>query len=759
MNLAKGKIMKVVVLSSLMVFVSLSAFGQRNGNNQPYGPVYNGNQNGGTYWNNNNNNNNNYQPQPIPKKVQACMDAYRPLTSQSDWDLENTCRNENNQEVVKNKLPELTNCIQTGKRVGPNAFMTSKCFEESYRNKMADVNYTNCIVAVKSTNNSFYDDQICSDSELRGLIADPAMKACQSYIEKDLNRAWGVEAMRLCKDKNLRDNVGSKPFRDCNSDMKKYNMNVGDAIGFCSQPQPKVAEGLLKIKSCIVEMNRVFGSPRGTEVCIRNISNMDISSKENIACMNNTIRSTSDHFLDLLDGNGAATFMRDLTVDCKKPASAWTNNSLRYINTFVVASSERVNNGQQEIGGLSALAFDAADSTLFALSDQRFQGKNYIFKFDVKDIGNGFDYTQEDKVFAVKPEFNDGSRTTRFDIDSEGMALDAEGNVIISAETLSENDRSYIKVFNPAGKQIEAIELPQKYYNFKLETVTYKESDNNNGNYNNNNYNNGNNNNGNNWNNYNNGNNNNNGNGGGVVRVYHGNGNGNFNCTNCFSNNAGIQNGKNDGQDDQDDKNTKTRSYIQRTFLNNQGVSENKGFESLTLSRDGKALFTATEQPLRQDRIKNGNFVRILRLEKSPTWKPVAEFLYKLEDDVVDNGMSEMLSINNDELFTLERSFNPQTGKITARIFRVSLKGAVNILENEGFLEKGFKLQPVKKELVVDLDSVINSMPAGLRKLDNFEGLAFGPKLSNGNDTLMIVSDNNMTTRQRTLIMSFEFVK
>jgi hypothetical protein len=46
-----------------------------------------------------------------------------------------------------------------------------------------------------------------------------------------------------------------------------------------------------------------------------------------------------------------------------------------------------------------------------------------------------------------------------------------------------------------------------------------------------------------------------------------------------------------------------------------------------------------------------------------------------------------------------------------------------------------------------------------LRKLDNIEGITFGPKTSTGADTILLVSDNNMSTKQRTLFMSFEIVK
>ena len=39
---------------------------------------------------------------------------------------------------------------------------------------------------------------------------------------------------------------------------------------------------------------------------------------------------------------------------------------------------------------------------------------------------------------------------------------------------------------------------------------------------------------------------------------------------------------------------------------------------------------------------------------------------------------------------------------------------------------------------------------------DNIEGLTFGPKLSNGNRSLIFVSDNNFSAIQHTQVLLFE---
>ena len=43
--------------------------------------------------------------------------------------------------------------------------------------------------------------------------------------------------------------------------------------------------------------------------------------------------------------------------------------------------------------------------------------------------------------------------------------------------------------------------------------------------------------------------------------------------------------------------------------------------------------------------------------------------------------------------------------------------------------------------------------------IDNIEGLTFGQKLDNGNSSLVFVSDNNFSDKQKTQILVFELIK
>ena len=68
-------------------------------------------------------------------------------------------------------------------------------------------------------------------------------------------------------------------------------------------------------------------------------------------------------------------------------------------------------------------------------------------------------------------------------------------------------------------------------------------------------------------------------------------------------------------------------------------------------------------------------------------------------------------------------------------------------------LLKPGQFTPVTKRLLLNFDTL------GLAKLDNTEGMTFGPRLPNGNRTLLFVSDDNFRTSQITQFLAFELTE
>ncbi|MEC4813973.1 MAG: phytase [Scytonema sp. PMC 1069.18] len=198
------------------------------------------------------------------------------------------------------------------------------------------------------------------------------------------------------------------------------------------------------------------------------------------------------------------------------------------------------------------------------------------------------------------------------------------------------------------------------------------------------------------------------------------------------------------------------------------GVRNNLAFESLTITPDQTFLYTATENALFQDgpvtSVTSGSPSRILQYNLV-SGEPEKEYLYNV-DPVAEppnpetafntNGLVDLLAIDNrGTLLALERSFStgaPGTGN-TIKIYEVSLQGATDIKYYDSLsklsTEELAAIQPTQKRLVLNLNSL--DLPSGT---DNIEGLEFGPKLPDGSQSIVLVSDNNFSETQFTQILT-----
>jgi 3-phytase len=202
------------------------------------------------------------------------------------------------------------------------------------------------------------------------------------------------------------------------------------------------------------------------------------------------------------------------------------------------------------------------------------------------------------------------------------------------------------------------------------------------------------------------------------------------------------------------------------------GVYNNLAFESLTITPDQKTLFTATENALSQDGLKasftSGSSSRILQYNLV-TGQPEKEYLY-ITDAIpeapnpstgsADNGLADLLAIDNCGTFlALERSFAQGVGN-TIKIYEVSLQGATDISFynslNSLSAEQLAAIKPAQKRLLLNLTDLNLPTDANhpMTGVDNIEGLAFGPKLADGRQSIVLVCDNNFSSTQYTQILT-----
>lgn len=183
----------------------------------------------------------------------------------------------------------------------------------------------------------------------------------------------------------------------------------------------------------------------------------------------------------------------------------------------------------------------------------------------------------------------------------------------------------------------------------------------------------------------------------------------------------------------------------------------NQTFESLSLSPNGRSLFTANEGYLLADgETANGSDrIRILRYEDHGKggFEPVEEFYYLAEPGL---GVVEIVALSEDELLVLERGFRSGVGN-TVRVYKVSLEGAGDVSGEASLATTN--IQPVEKELLFDL---ADCPPSGATTpgtqpnplLDNYESLTLGPRLPGGSRSLILQSDDNFSAGQVTRVVA-----
>lgn len=200
------------------------------------------------------------------------------------------------------------------------------------------------------------------------------------------------------------------------------------------------------------------------------------------------------------------------------------------------------------------------------------------------------------------------------------------------------------------------------------------------------------------------------------------------------------------------------------TEESSQGIQDNLAFESLTINRTGLPedpfrVFTATETALLQDESLEGEEqarIRFLHYVVNPVGDPivVAEHLYLLEPapiEVISNGLTELLALQTEGYFlSLERTYG-FTGA-GAKIFQVVIANATDTSNIESLRGNLNQIQPLNKKLLFDLQDLSIY-------LDNFEGMTLGPRLPDGSQSLLLISDDNFSDDQISQLFLFRLVE
>jgi len=183
-----------------------------------------------------------------------------------------------------------------------------------------------------------------------------------------------------------------------------------------------------------------------------------------------------------------------------------------------------------------------------------------------------------------------------------------------------------------------------------------------------------------------------------------------------------------------------------------QKPRNNGTLEGLSISNDKKGVWMAMELPLEIDGPEpkittTKSPIRITYIDNQ-TKKPTKQFTFLLDkidkkplSDFAVNGLTDILEYRLNQFFVIERSYSSGLGNQgnTIKIFNIDASKASNTLTNNNLLNSNYI--PATKALLFDFESVRDLLTD--KSIDNIEGITFGPKLENGNRTLILVADNN----------------
>lgn len=210
------------------------------------------------------------------------------------------------------------------------------------------------------------------------------------------------------------------------------------------------------------------------------------------------------------------------------------------------------------------------------------------------------------------------------------------------------------------------------------------------------------------------------------------------------------------------------------------GRQDNRGFEGLTVSADGKTAYAILQDPLFEEG-KNGSKndgrysrnVRIVQYDVA-TGQPTAQYIYQLDsltdinartDTAFDAnkqgrsiGVSAIQALPNGQLLVLERDNrglgvddpNVALSVASKRIYKIDLAGATDVsaISLKGLNDLPTGVKPVNKSATPFLDIAAALRSMGYTIPEKLEGFAFGPRLADGSYTLIVATDNDYSVTQ-----------
>lgn len=218
-----------------------------------------------------------------------------------------------------------------------------------------------------------------------------------------------------------------------------------------------------------------------------------------------------------------------------------------------------------------------------------------------------------------------------------------------------------------------------------------------------------------------------------------------------------------------------TVNYVDGRPTITTGRQDNRGFEGVTVSADGKTAYAVLQDPLVNEGAQNdgrrSRNVRIVAFDTT-TGQSTGQFIYQLESVADINqrvptdtfgataqgrniGLSGMIALPNGKLLVLERDnrgwgVDDSTAERpvgSKRVYLVDLAGATDVssLSLAGTNNLPAGVVPVTKSLWFDIAAELAQY--GITVTEKMEGISFGPAIDGGY-AFVVVTDNDFSVTQ-----------
>lgn len=186
--------------------------------------------------------------------------------------------------------------------------------------------------------------------------------------------------------------------------------------------------------------------------------------------------------------------------------------------------------------------------------------------------------------------------------------------------------------------------------------------------------------------------------------------------------------------------------------------SRNNGlFEGLSTDLNHEGFWFVNELPLKSDGREPGLFnsfspirMSYFDLKKEKITQQFAIDLGRISKipflPFKVNGVTDIFQLNENQFLFLERAYSAGHANKgnNVRIFMIDISQATDILDIESLKTHKKEIQLVDKKLIFDFKSVKNKLTDKI--IDNIEGITFGPQLPNGQQSLLLMSDDNFSS-------------